>query len=98
MVDTEAMVEQQLHLLVPRLTYLPTEKVPLWVLLTTEIIHNTFHKGGLFQIRGCFHSLFPSVNENHNLMTLRDQFGNLFKSDVIKILPRLGTPRFAFDT
>ena len=86
MVDAEPIVEQLLHLLVPRLAKIATENAPLWMLFAAEVLQRAILHGGVFQRKGTFDGLLPSVHEYHHLVPSSDNLRNLLVNDVVQIL------------
>jgi len=95
MVDPEPNVKQLAHLLVSRLSDVPSEKPVAGVILATELVQATVNRGGFFEGLGSLDCLLPGVYEHHHLMTQPDQLRDLLEGHPIEIPARLYSSRFS---
>ena len=91
-------IKEFFHLLVARLANVPPKVSKLRVVLTTEVLQNPVCLRGLFERLGSAHRLFPCVHEDHNLVALLHELGNLLESNPFEVAFRLWAVRLAFDT
>lgn len=95
--NPKAAVEQLLHLLIPRRPDVPAEILKRRMLFTAKLFKSAIRHCRLFECHSGLDRFFPSVNKDHDLMSLFDQFRDFLVGNFIEVSPRLRATRFPFD-
>ena len=94
---TKSAIKQLLHLLIPRPANLPTEPPVHGMLRAQEIVTDAFLQRGLGEHHTRLDRVLAGVDEDHDLVALRDELGNFLEGDGVEVLARLRGAGLALD-
>jgi hypothetical protein len=98
MMDPKPIVEELLHLLVPRRRHLSSEEVELRVRSRIKVIRVALHLGHLLQLLGSLDRVLSRMNKHHDLMSGCKILGHLVEHGLVHITFRRVASNFAPDT